>query len=403
MRVARAAPLGMGLLMAAALGAALAATAVGQETTGRIAGRVVNGTAGATAVEGTEVSLRVFREGELIDNRTVVPNSQGRFVFQSVPVPGQGEPLYILTATYLEVSYSVELTGESDLSDILIVVHESTGSLDSLSVKSSSLFILRADVGARTLSVFEILTMTNEGDRVFVPDLVKGNPMSLLRFPLPAGAIGLEVDSELTGGQVLQVDKGFALVVAVPPGEHGIAFTYLVPYSGRVLDLSRRFGMGAETFRLLISKEAASVGTSDLEDLGVTAIGATVYQIFGATDIEREDRVMVALTNLPQPSLWQRIGRWLSLGPAGTTVSVVLSLALTIPLLLVLIGRLPTRGVETTEGISSMALDRTALTRAIAALDDRAQRGEVPEGKYGRERKALKARALGLTQREERA
>ena len=85
MRVARAAPLGMGLLMAAVLGATLAATAVAQETTGRIAGRVVNGTAGATAVEGTEVSLRVFREGELIDSRTVVPDSQGRFVFQSVP------------------------------------------------------------------------------------------------------------------------------------------------------------------------------------------------------------------------------------------------------------------------------------------------------------------------------
>ena len=33
MRVARAAPLGMGLLMAAALGATLAATAVAQETT----------------------------------------------------------------------------------------------------------------------------------------------------------------------------------------------------------------------------------------------------------------------------------------------------------------------------------------------------------------------------------
>ena len=398
-----AAPLGIGLLMAIALGAALAATAVAQETTGQITGRVVNGTAGVTAVVGTEVSLRVFREGELIDSRTATPDSQGRFVFQGVPVPGQGDPLYILTAIYLDVPYSMELTGESELSDILLTVHEPTGSLDSLSIQSSSMFILRADAGARTLSAFEILTVTNEGDRVFVPDLVEGSPMDLLRFPLPPGAVGLEVESGLTGGQVLQVDRGFALVVAVPPGEHGVAFTYLVPYRGEVLDLSRRFGIGAETFRLLVSEEAASVSTSDLEDLGITAIGDTTYQIFGATDIQREGRVTVALTNLPQPSLWQRIGEWLSLGSAAATVSVVLSVALAVLLLIAVVWRFPARRVETAEDASSMVLDRTALTQAIAALDDRFQRGEVAEGKYRRQRQTLKARALGLIRREEGA
>ncbi len=49
-----AAPLGIGLLTATLLGAVLAATAVAQETTGQITGRVVNGTAGVTAVAGTD-------------------------------------------------------------------------------------------------------------------------------------------------------------------------------------------------------------------------------------------------------------------------------------------------------------------------------------------------------------
>ena len=114
------AALGIGLLMAIALGAALAATAVAQETTGQITGRVVNGTASVTAVVGTEVSLRVFREGELIDSRTVTPDSQGRFVFQDVPVPDQGGPLYILTAIYLDVQYSVELSVESGKGDEML-------------------------------------------------------------------------------------------------------------------------------------------------------------------------------------------------------------------------------------------------------------------------------------------
>ena len=121
----RVAPLGIGLLMATVLGAALAATVSAQESPGQIAGRVVNGTVGATSVAGTEVSLHVFRGGELIDTRTTAPDPQGRFVFQGVPA--QGESLYLLSTVYLDIQYSLELTEESELGDVLLTVYESTG------------------------------------------------------------------------------------------------------------------------------------------------------------------------------------------------------------------------------------------------------------------------------------
>ena len=392
--------LGIGLLMAAALGVVLAATAVAQETTGQIAGCVVNGTAGATGVAEAEVSLHVFREGELIDTRTTAPDPQGRFVFQGVPA--QGEPLYLLSAVYLEIEYLVELTKESsELGDVLLTVYEPTGSLDGLSVRDSSMFIMRVDAGTRAISAFEIVTVANEGDRTFVPDLTQEPPMNFLRFPLPLGTVNLEVESELPGGQLLQVDRGFALVTPVPPGEYGVAFTYLILYSGEELDLSRRFGTGAGTFRLLVADEVASVATSDLEDMGLTAIGDTTYQIFSATDIEREGRIAVALTNLPQPSLWQRIRGWFGLDSVAVSVSVVLAVSLATLLLLGLLRRLPVRRVESMGDMEGMGLDRPALTRAIAVLDDRFQRGEVDERRYGRQRQQLKAHALSLAWREE--
>ena len=396
----RVAPLGIGLLMAAVLGAVLTATVSTQEGAGQIAGRVVNGTAGAAGVADTEVSLHVFREGELIDTRTTAPDPQGRFVFQGVPV--QGEPLYLLSAVYLDIEYSVELTKESpELGDVLLTVHESTGSLDGLSVRDSSMFIMRVDAGTRAISAFEIVTVVNEGDRTFVPDLTEEPPMNFLRFPLPLGTVNLEVESELPGGQLLQVDRGFALVTPVPPGEYGVAFTYLILYSGEELDLSRRFGTGAGTFRLLVSDEVASVATSDLDDLGLTAIGDTTYQIFSAADIEREGRIAVALTNLPQPSVWQRIREWFGLDSAAAAVSVVLAISLATLLLLALLRRLPVRRVESMGDMEGTGLDRPALTQAIAVLDDRFQRGEVDERRYGRQRQELKAYALSLVWREE--
>ena len=397
----RVAPLGIGLLMAAVLGAALAATVSAQETTGQIAGRVVNGTAGARSVAGTEVSLHVFREGELIDTRTIVPDPQGRFAFQGVPT--QGEPLYVLSAVYLDIQYSIELTGESELGNVLLTVYESTGSLDSISVRGSSMFIMRVNARTRAISAFEIVTVANEGDRTFVPDLTESPPMNFLRFPVPPGTVNLEVESELPDGQLLQVDRGFALVTPVPPGEYGVAFTYLILYSGEKIDLSRRFGTGSRTFRLLVSEKVASVETSDLADLGLTAIGDTTYQIFSATDIEREGRIAVALTSLPQPSLWQRVKEWFGLDSVAVVVSVVLAISLATLLLLGLLRRLPVRSVESMEDMESAGLDRPALTQAIAVLDDRFQRGEVDERRYGRQRQELKAHALSLVWREERA
>ncbi len=398
----RVAPLGMGLLMAAVLGAALAATVSAQENPGQIAGHVVNGTAGATGVADAEVSLHVFREGELIDTRTTVPDPQGRFVFQGIPA--QGEPLYLVSAVYQDIEYSVELTRESsELGDVLLTVYEPTGSMDGLSVRDSSMFIMRVNARARAISAFEIVTVVNAGDRTFVPNLTEEPPMNFLRFPLPLGTVNLEVESELPGGQLLQVDRGFALVTPVPPGEYGVAFTYLILYSGDELDLSRRFGTGAETFRLLVSDEVASVATEDLEDLGLTAIGDTTYQIFNAAGIEREGRIAVALTNLPQPSLWQRIKGWFGLDSAAVVVSVVLTVSLATLLLLAVLRRLPVRRVESMGNMESMGLDRPALTQAIAALDDRFQRGEVDERRYGRQRGELKAYALSLVRREERS
>ena len=395
----RVAPLGIGLLMAAVLGAALAATVSAQESPGQIAGRVVNGTVDATSVAGTEVSLHVFRGGELIDTRTTAPDPQGRFVFQGVPA--QGESLYLLSTVYLDIQYSVELTEESELGDVLLTVYESTGSLDRISVRDSSVFIMRVNARTRALSAFEIVTVANEGDRTFVPDLTEDPPMNFLRFPMPPGTVNLEVESELAGGQLLQVDRGFALVTPVPPGEYGVAFTYLILYSGEELDLSRRFATGAGTFRLLVSDEVASVETSELEDQGLTAIGDTRYQIFSATDIEREGRIVVALTNLPQPSLWQRIKEWFGLDSAAVVVSVVLAVSLTSLLLLGLLRRIPMRSPEPMADMESPGLDRPALTRAIAVLDDRFQRGEVDGRRYGRQRQELKAHALSLVWRED--
>ena len=394
MKVKRLLPASVMLL---ALLVAITSSVFAQEPPKDISGHVVNGTAGVEGLEDGEVTLHVFLGGELLYSRTAVPDPEGRFMFQDVPQ--QVNLLYLLTATYQGVPYTMELTPDSDLSDLRLTVYESAATMEEIAFTGWSLFILAADSGTRTLSALEVVTIVNQGDRAFVPDLTAGEAMAFLRFPLPPGANALQVESELPQGQVLQVERGFAVTTPVPPGEYGIAFTYTIPYNGRELDLSRTFRLGTGTFRLLVYEELGSVSTGGLNNLGTTAIGDTTYRMFGATDVVPDAGISVTLGDLPQPSAWQRLREWLNLrSAAGVAIPGIFTLALAALLVAKLVQRRP---VEIGEGPVSIAEDRLSMIRTIAALDDRLQRGELAEEEYRRRRQELKARLLRLVWQEE--
>ncbi|MCH7491015.1 MAG: hypothetical protein IID05_10000 [Gemmatimonadetes bacterium] len=203
-------------------------------------------------------------------------------------------------------------------------------------------------------------------------------------------------------GEMLQVDRGFALTTPVPPGEYGIVLTYTIPYSGREMELSRSFALGAGMLRLLVPEEVGSVSTEGLEDLDTVAIGDTIYRVFGAGEIGRGERVEVILGDLAQPSLWQRLRGRLSLGSSAiAAVPVAFTLVVTILLVTALLRGRRAERAEEGETLESIPEDRPAMIQAIAALDDRFQRGEMEEAEYQHRRNKLKARLLRPVWQEE--
>ena len=374
----------------------IASSVSAQEPPKDISGRVVNGTAGIEAMEVEEVALRVFLNGEIVDFHTAAPDSDGRFLFHEVPQ--EGNFFYLLTATYLDIPYQVELSPESELSDVRLTVYESGAALEEITLTGWSLFILAADSGARSLSALEVVTVVNRGDRVFIPDLTNSVGMAFLRFPLFQKATNLEVESELPQGQVLQVDQGFAITTPVPPGAYGIAFTYTIPYSGTELDLSRIFRLGTGTFRLLVPEDLASVSMSGLNNLGITAIGESIYQVYGATSIGRDGEIAITLADLPQPSAWQRLSGWLRLGsPAEIAIPGIFAVALVLLLIVKAVRRGPAKA---SDDLTTIEDDRISMTRSIADLDNRSRRGDLPEEQYRQQRQELKARLLRLVWQE---
>ena len=374
---------------------AVVSTAYGQESTAPISGYVVSGTAGAGAPQDIQVLLHVFRENGGPEIRRAEVDSDGRFVFEEVAQKSVAG--YTVSTTYLGIEYTVALTPEDDLASIRLSVYEVTTDLDNVSIAADFLLILGADAPEHSISLMEIVEVANLGDRVFVPGLAGDGPMNFLRFPLPSGASDLEVQTELPEGEVLQVDRGFALTTPVPPGEHGVAFTYTIPYDGAALDISRSFIGGVGTFRVLMPRDVGTVSSATLTDQGDTTIGDTTFRLLEVGEVPPAGFVEIVLQGLPQPSIWQRLQKSFGV-PSWALAPAVLTLAL----LGLLIFGWRRRGLSAAVATGGQAQGRASLVEDIAALDDRFVRGEVDENTYRAQREALKVQLLRVAWREER-
>ena len=366
-------------------------TSNAQQGPALISGEVVNGTPGGELPAGRLVVLHILMQDGNQDFRSASTDANGAFSFPDVPI---AEVLgYLLVATHQGVDYTLEILPGEALTGLELEIFETTTSIDAVGIVLDSVMIADWDVPDRTLSVLELVQLENYGNETFVPDLAQPANMAFLRFALPSNARDLQVQTQLPEGQVLQVDRGFAVTTAVPPGQHGMAFTYTVPYQGDRLDFSRRFSLGAQAFRLLIPVDLGSTTSSALSSGSNARIGDTDFRVLQAEDVPLGGTVDIQLENLPQPSLLSTAVN--SLGQSTAIWVVPITLVLGLAGLLV-IGIIRRSGVPSVAGNSAVegASTKDELIGAIVELDNRLERNEVTEQEHKLQRQILKARLL---------
>ena len=387
-----------------------------------ITGRVVNGTAGGAAPSDLEVVLHIISDGERVDVTSSRTGSEGRFNFQGVE--SDAGAIYALTASYQDVLYSVSLDPAALEDPVEVLVYETTSSLEDLHIDADVLLIRESKKDSWSLSAFEVVSLVNEGDRTFVPDLDQPGSMNFLRFPLPAGSTNLEVRSDLSGGEIITVGRGFALTAPVTPGSHQVTYTYRLPYRGSQVELTHSFPMGSDSFRLLIEDELGDLRSPVLmTPLPATELEGKSYQVWGTGQLSPGTRLNLELGDLPQPPAIRRLGDALTEGPyLKTGIPAALGLVLAGLLLYTLVVRrsvtpaaaspsheavapLPSGDVlglagdypaDSVESATPPRSERHALMEAIARLDDLFQRGETSPAGYRRHRQELKERLFRL-------
>ena len=387
----------MAWLLVAALWAFGAPTAGAQTPEGGrvVEGRLVNGTDGGSGLSGLTVVLHM-ESMTLHEDLETATDPEGRFRFDAIEYDPQ--TLYGVSVRYQGALYGSDLDlSAGDPPPVSLTAYEAVTDETALSVSKASLLLAQVDTVGQMLYALEIVNIKNDTDRTYVPG---AEPMSLLRFGLPAAARDLQVDTLLMGADVLQVDRGFALTAPVPPGEHEVMFSYRFPYTGSGAVLSRSLPYGAESVRVLAPYGLVAVASEQLDGPEIVTIGDISYALLRGSDMSRGSRISVELAGLPQASLGERVtGR---LGDVRLEYAAPLALG---SLMISLIGftvwrRVATRraGAALTD-VEALEDERGRLIREIAELDQRLEEGEVSEEQHRLRRATLAAGLASLPRR----
>ena len=361
-----------------------------------VQGQVVNGTQGATVAPGLPVFLHAFEEGTgSVSSLETTTDDSGGFIFEDVAATG--DLGYAVTTEYAGMRYST-LIGPEDLAGTVeLLVYETTRDVSVIEVEHQAFIITSVDEREQQIQAAEFVSLTNVSDRTLLPDLSNVGPgqFSFLRFSLPPGVSDFDIQSDLVGGEVIPVGTGFALTSPVTPGEHNLSFSFKFPYQGGTFSYQQNLPQGAKLYQVLIPQRLSGIQVSQLKPVSPLDVEGSVYQVWEGQDFTTGQGLTVELVNLPQPG---RLARSLDLITGESFWHIAIPTALGMALALVLLYALvrsPRAAdiavpVVRTPHANGGPDPRQALIRAIAALDEEFQQGQVPEAEYQSRRARLK-------------
>ena len=365
-----------------------------QEQTVVVEGQFSNGTPGGGSVSGMTVLLH--QESETAhEDLEASTDEDGRFRFDGVAFDPATE--YAVSATYQGAMYGMDLDlSATSTPPISLTVYDATDSLDVLSVPSASILVDAVDSSAQLVSVLEITRLSNDSDRTYVPGQ---DPMRVPRFGLPSGSQDLKVDTDLMAAEFIQVDRGFALASAVPPGAYALMYSYQVSYSGSSLPFDRSFPLGVGYLRILAPTAVAKLSSDELGSPRSITLSDQASQLIEAEDLPSGAQISFTLGEFPRPS----DGEKASPRPGGLRLEYAAPIGLGLVMAFVIgygvlrRARHRRAGDAEAQGTPEGSEERQVLTQMIVDLEEGLKAGAIGEREYQRRLAALNSRLASLT------
>lgn len=266
-----------------------------------VQGHVVNGTAGGDVPGAGRVQVYAYSRERVDGPWEGQLDAAGAYRVEDVQrVEGA---IYVLGIDYGGASYAERVAQPGDEAIVVrdVTVYESSPVDPGIQFEQVALLVSTVD-NPGILSVVEIHRLDNPTDRTFAPSATgPGGPAGLLVFPLPPNSFDLRADAGLDPARLVQIDRGFASLVPVPPGRTEIGFSYKFPYTDSSLQLSRNVRYPISRFTVLVPDDGPSIESDRLVAGDTTNIGGRTYRTLAGGPFGAGQGLQINFAGLPIP------------------------------------------------------------------------------------------------------
>ncbi|MFV9674215.1 MAG: c-type cytochrome [Anaerolineales bacterium] len=350
-------------------------------STGSVYGSIENGTEGADLPHGLEVTFIAFDGNQLVFEEEVPVDGDGRFEVQDLEIVP--DRIFGALTEYQGVRY-FNTAGhmlEDNLSLVLpLTVFETTTDDSNIVIDRLHLIFDYSIEGV--VEVSELLLMTNAGDRTIAGQ----DGSNDIRVTLPKGFSNLYFADSPELMSFTEDADGFVMHEAFIPGEAvEVYFSFTLPYE-RSLDYQQPVDYPVEAIVILKTQGPPSISGEGLSEVGARDMGGLVMESYRMDPLEKGETLELRLSGRHPAQT----------GSSSTTNLIVGAVALGLTLIaLFFIWWRWYQGQESTveyddEIAPEEPRDRETLIRAIAALDDSFEAGEITETVYKERREELK-------------
>lgn len=278
----------------------LAALGAAPIEAGHVVGVVMNGTAGAVAPGGLQVTLHTFDGLEQVAAMTAQTEPDGRFRFDDVtPVADHN---LIASVDYQGVTYASAWTpvdASTQGVTLPITVYETTDEPPAVRVALAHLVMEFTGGWPARLRAVERLAFYNDGDRTWVV----GASGATREVNLPQGASNLGFQSGALGERFLPTDTGFADTQALPPGPDAapLLLSFDLPYDSRLV-FEQQSQYPVDEIVLLLPRDGPRLHGDRWRSTGLQTLGGTVYHVYQASDFQPGEAITFELSGSPDGS-----------------------------------------------------------------------------------------------------
>jgi len=255
---------------------------------------VINGTANGTAVTDDEVIVQIYEHKQLLKvlNGKVV---DGKAVFENIPT---GEHIVAVTrAKHKDMMFNgqpVILNEEEKEFLANVQVFDVSYDKSKLSIQTHHLII---KLQPMFLEITEFMQLRNSSDMTVSSKERDGqNRTIVLEITLPKGFKNLNPSSYFEADALVITENGFYDIMAVPPGEYQIAFSYTLDITSAAVDIFKKITLPTSSFMIFAELGQAKLQGLDQAEKQIMSRNETSMEYYKLSGLAPNDELAFQVT-----------------------------------------------------------------------------------------------------------